>query len=165
VNADAVAAAIVAASRETGADPLRVASGQRDLVREPMAHETSRARAYAALALREWFPTHQAMSIARVVGSQSPQVYLSVLQRRKRTFKWWDEAAFWRVLGAVEQAERSHGGSEPAEAESLPTPAPGPPDSPPAPIPPRPLTPGKRNLLEDLRRAVENTARMTLREP
>lgn len=62
-TADQVAAALVTASRLMGADVVTVATdyGSRNL-------ESSRARAYAALALEELFPRASRPSVARMVG-------------------------------------------------------------------------------------------------
>jgi hypothetical protein len=190
-TADEVAVAIVAASRETGADPIRVASG--DNLGGHGHVDVSRARAYAAMTLRAKTKASSA-AISRAIGSGSPGVYLSSLKRgvANKSLSWWSAEAFQRVLGAVAAFQATMPPPEPENAPSKPA---GPPrqrpddeailpdqceggleiktsyerviaeetlDVPPfiPARPPRPVTLGKRALLEELRRAVENTARM-----
>lgn len=107
-TADQVAAAIVAACRETGADPIAVASGHRDEVRSAPDRKfaISRARAYAALAIREIFKENGPVAIARWVGSLSPACYVTNVDRDRKDgrYRWWDEAAFQRVVAATEDS-------------------------------------------------------------
>jgi hypothetical protein len=163
-TAHEVAVAIVAASRETGACPLRVASGQRDAMIEPMAYETSRARAYAAMALKA-LTTAGPTAIGRMVGTLQPDVYLSGLAKRIATKKhaWWSEVALARVCAAVEGCSPTpEPHREPAGGHAPP---PTPKAAAPAARPPRPAaTPGKRKLEDMLREAVQNTQAMTPRE-
>lgn len=100
-TADEVAAAIVAASAETGAKPEAVAAGAAGNRYHP---EVTRARAYAAFALRAVFEKCSAQSISKWCGSQSPAAHLSMLdiQLRAKALEWWDDKTFMRVISAVE---------------------------------------------------------------
>lgn len=176
-TADIVAVAIVAASRETGANPLRVASGQRDAQIDPMRYETSRARAYAAMALKASTGAG-VVAIGRMVGSGQPDVYLTGIAKRVATKKhaWWSALAMERVCEAVAEY-RSPSISwhdigtdglliqrpePPTEPTNAPAPPPAPNATAPAPRPPRPAaSPGKHNLTEMLRDAVATTQSMT----
>lgn len=100
-NADQVAVAIIAASREMGADPIDVAEGVKGCgARFPIA----RARAYAALAIRAIFPDNGSVALGRMVGSSSPKSYVTTLDGNLRDgrIKWWDDAVFMRVVAAIE---------------------------------------------------------------
>jgi hypothetical protein len=169
-TADDVAVAIVASAREVAPMEVEriavlVASGEQ--VRGgPNGHvEIARARAYAAMALRSRFKA-SAFQIGRLVGAGSPASYLSVISHdvAKGLRNWWDDDAFDRVAAALDaQMDREDGfrAKQPQDAPARPA---GPLLAAPAPIPQlaRPaVSPGKRNLMEELRRAVENTARMT----
>lgn len=110
-TADEVARAIVAAARETGADPVAVAEGERGNRYHP---EVLRCRAYAAIALRSQFEDARPTSIARMVGIWTPATaysYLKILdeQRARGFLNWWDDAAFIRVVAAIRP-----GGTPPA---------------------------------------------------
>lgn len=107
-TADQVAAAIVAACRETGADPIAVASGEKDDTRAApeRKYAVSRARAYAALAIREIFKENGPVAIARWVGAGTPSCYMTNVDRdvREARLKWWDAAAYQRVVAATEES-------------------------------------------------------------
>lgn len=107
-TADQVATAIVAACRETGADPITVASGNSDDRRATVAHKyaISRARVYAALAIRAVFEENGPAAIARWVGAGTPSCYVTNVDRdlKEARLKWWDEAAFKRVIAATEES-------------------------------------------------------------
>lgn len=109
LNADTVAIAIVAAARETGADPVAVASGQiDDSYGGGAAYPISRARSYAAVALHNLFYGQCDFGspiFARMVGvsRKSEAAFFGGLDSRKRkgSAKWWDEKALERVRAAV----------------------------------------------------------------
>ncbi len=156
-TADQVARAIVAAARETGEDPEACIIGAPGL----------RCRHYAMHALSRAFPAvkHNKHIWAKLTGASSNPKYFwanSVSQKfnmaaggpraGKRAAKWWDEAAFERVIDAigVEQppAPRRAPVKLSADFGSIVEPT-------------RPAaTPGKRALHDMLRAAVENTARL-----
>ena len=98
-----VARAIVAACKETGADPVAVASGERNRAGTRWDFKISRARNYAAYALRETHKGCGTTAIARMVGAGSPSSYLAVLDHNIRNGKapWWDAAAVKRVIAAI----------------------------------------------------------------
>lgn len=106
-TADTIAVAIIAAAKETGADPIDVAVG---VLATAGIHSgkiaVSRARAYAALALRAVLDNVPSKSIATWVASGSPAVYIGSIdfQIRNKQLKWWDNNAFMRVVEAVESA-------------------------------------------------------------
>lgn len=111
-TADHIARAIVAAARETGANPLSVASGELDAQggRAFDGWIRSRARAYAGEALRRLFKDRSMTDLARFVGvsKQVAGAYFSSLdQRRQRPAgtPWWDDAALARVMAAVDVEE------------------------------------------------------------
>lgn len=68
-NADNVALAIILAARETGADPLAVAAGDANPKVPGVFRAVTRARCYAALALRAEFPEANKSALARMVGA------------------------------------------------------------------------------------------------
>jgi hypothetical protein len=154
-NADLIAAAIVAASRETGACPVRVLTGGNDEQLEPPVYETSRARAYAAVAIHATLPEYGVVQIGRMLGSRSPAVYLSELNKRRAKTKWWRDEVLDRVKAAIRSQEgyRSRdvrpAPTQRAAALSLPRPA---------------ASAGKHDLLRELRDAVRNTAALPLPE-
>jgi len=159
-----VAVAIVAASRELGADPIRVASGDQNLSRPGVTFEISRARAYAALTLRRAFPDLRGPAIARMVGAHHRDVYMPNLVKAVDTGKhrWWSEAVLATVRAAVAEHMAPEPDRSPAGAPAL-SPAPKPVAL--APRQPRPAaTPGKRDLTQMLRDAVERTQAMTPKE-
>lgn len=107
-SADEVARAIVAAARETGADPLAVARGDLDpqggFARSEHGHKISRARAYAAYALLRVFGGPK-QAIARMVGVKrdSATGYFQAIDRRGGMAQRWCVAvAFERVVAAIE---------------------------------------------------------------
>jgi hypothetical protein len=100
-TADDIARAIVAACRETGGDPIAVASAAQSYGGDnlPMVH----ARAYALMALIEAFPRYPEMRLAKLVGAGSPTVYASKLKRNVANgiLRWWDTDVLWRVRNAM----------------------------------------------------------------
>lgn len=103
-SADNVAAAILAACRETGADFERLCRGDAD--RDDKHFKISRARVYAALAIRAIFPENSAPGIARMVASGYPDTFLAQVDGRmkKNDLKWFDNDAFMRVVAATEES-------------------------------------------------------------
>lgn len=102
-TADEVARAIVAAARETGEDPIACASGRVD----------QRCRHYAMHALAHVFQGIGVESVARMVGvTGKPQVYWSRFfnnvvrppkgQKGGHIARWWNDAAYDRVIRAIE---------------------------------------------------------------
>jgi hypothetical protein len=103
-TADHIAIAIVAACKETGADPEHVAMGANTAGRKSN-HSIPRARAYAAIALRAVFEGAAAPMIARAVGyNKAATGALAQIdfQFRQGLMRWWDDAAFMRVVAALE---------------------------------------------------------------
>ncbi len=162
-TADQVAAVIVAAARETGADPVRV------LKVETTAEK--RARTYAAFALRKLFPECPMPAIGRMVGSDHPP-YVSIVYSKIMAdqFQWFDMEALQRVLAAV-------GGEIPVRCET----AQKPPARAAAPLPARKVGPNfgtvggmgpprpnlardligeKARMRAELEQAVRNTAKL-----
>jgi hypothetical protein len=105
-TADQAAAAIVAACRETGADPIKCLQGVSfDHVigrNNPARYCYSRARIYAAMAIRQLFNCG-AVAVGRIVGSRSSGCLLSNIdfQMRNDKMRWYDGAAKDRVVAAV----------------------------------------------------------------
>jgi hypothetical protein len=184
-SATQVAWAIVAACRETGDDPIAIASGQS---KGPSSRVTLRARHYALHALLFVFPRLPREKAAEFVGAPGrPMMFyhgsmnqvakvVNTMTGRRRA-NWWDEEGFERVIRAIENA-----GPKPAIAETTPVierrqarrDEPEEDDTPlrvPVKLsaavgsivePTRPAAaPGKRKLEDMLRDAVQNTARMT----
>lgn len=104
-TADQVAIAIIAASKETGASPQLVASRANDN-RLDRTFAISRARTYAALAIRAIFPENSGASISRMVGSSYPEQHLQQIDSRMKNndLKWFDNDAFMRVVDATEES-------------------------------------------------------------
>ena len=109
MTADVVARAIVAAARETGADPLAMASGvDHQTYGYPVKDKlrVSRARAYAGRALDRVFNQPEVTVarpvIAKLIGANKPSCgsFFSTLDGR--TLPWWDKAAYQRVISAIE---------------------------------------------------------------
>lgn len=100
-----VMAAITAACAETGAVPRHVARGDVDS-RLDRTFAISRARTYAALALRAIFDDMSAPNISRMVGSKYPDGYLGQIDSRMKNndLKWFDNDAFMRVVAATEES-------------------------------------------------------------
>lgn len=110
-SADEIAAAIVAACRETGASPLDVATGAE---RErgcpiPKSQAISRARAYAGRAIDKVFnrPTVaiERPEIARRIGVNRPSLSSFFASLDGRPLTWWSEDVFKRVINAVMDVE------------------------------------------------------------
>lgn len=104
ITADHVARAVVAAARETGADPVAVASGENPSAKT-QDYSVSRARAYAATALATIFTSVPNMRIARLCGVSKAyaQVYFNTLRtnRRGNATTWWRDDVLSRVIDAV----------------------------------------------------------------
>lgn len=136
-TADDVAVAIEAAARETGADPIDVASGQSGIRNGfEKSWEISRARNYAAWALHNVFKHCARPAIARMVGSHSPASLLPTIdfQLRTKGWKWWNAAAYDRVVTAIQRGIEGRRAQSapvaeigPAPELPAPQPAPGPP--------------------------------------
>ena len=163
-TADQVARAIVAAARETGADPVKV-------LREAGRVEERNARTYAAFALCRLFPDCRPSTIGRLVGSDHPP-YAAIIVAKINAdkFPWFKREALQRVLAAVDGNLRG----APENAQDRPAaPAAGLPARKPAPNfgtvggmgPPRPnlardLIGEKARMRAELEQAVRNTAKM-----
>lgn len=96
-----VAVAIVAAAKETGADPAKVLCGWPPSgipLAERLAH--SRARMYAATAIAAVLGVREAKA-ARLVGvsNASAPAYFQTIARNRDS--WWDAAAYGRVFAAL----------------------------------------------------------------
>lgn len=105
-RAECVVAAIKAACAETGAHHTAVFNGDTD-EKSDRSFPISRARAYAAMAIRAVFEEPRRTSdIGRLVGSRIPGQYLAQLDTRLRNgdLQWFDNAAFMRVVAATEEA-------------------------------------------------------------
>lgn len=108
MHADAIARAIVAASKETGADPLDVASGNERSGGYSIQgmRRVSRARAYAGCALDRVFNKSEVTIarpvIARLIGVNKPSqaCYLSALDGRP--LPWFSGDVLGRVISAIE---------------------------------------------------------------
>jgi hypothetical protein len=156
ITADVVAAAIVAACKETEENPIACACGE----------ERVRARHYAMHALIRVFPEAKRQAIARMVGAPGKLKYFyknSLVQTANRTAKifkakWWSSQSFHKVVDATFSAAEI-APKEVRSAASL--------SSPPtdqsaltAKPPPSFAVPGKRNLYDMLAESVRNTAAM-----
>lgn len=116
-TADEFAVAIIAACRETGADPVDVVTGAEREHGCPIekSHAISRARLYAGRAIDKVFNRPDVAIarpvIARLVGVNKPswESFFSSADIRLRaaTIRWWDEAALKRVVDAVMDFEPS----------------------------------------------------------
>ena len=148
-SADAVAWAIVAACRETGDDPIAIASRE----------VGGRARHYAMHALLHVFQElgrHAAASLVGCPGKPNGfymnswhRVARVVSPTGRRQANWWDEDAYGRVIAAVEAAVPRAPIKLSAATGSIVEPL-------------RPAaSAGKRALQEMLAEAVRNTAAMT----
>ncbi len=103
-TADDVARAVVAACRETGADPEECVTGRVYCVGGAAnKYALSRARVYAAFALDELFDECGSSSMSRMVGASSVTCHLSTArsQQRNGLLRWFDGAALERVKSAV----------------------------------------------------------------
>lgn len=170
-SADHIAAAIVAACRETGDSPFDVVNG---VMRRGPGEKSVRGRHYAMHALREVFPDLGKSKAAWFVGA--PRQNLSgfynnsfnciakVVDRRtgRRVANWWKEEGYQRVILAIRAV-----GPGVRYREIDPEPNERAPRREPvklsgaigaAPPPPRPS--GKIALEEMLKQAVQNTARL-----
>jgi hypothetical protein len=102
-TAHQVALAIVAACRETGADPLKI---------EYVGDQArGRARLYAAVALRELFSSPDPgapgnVSFSRMCGGNKNMLTLFDNQQRRGGNPWWDYYALERVRAAVGHVDK-----------------------------------------------------------
>lgn len=134
-TAHQIAVAIVAASRETGADPVGVIRGvERDPGKSVAEKQAiTRARAYAARAMDRVFNRPEIAirrsAIARYVGANKPswESYFATLDCRP--LGWWSNETFKRVVDAVMDCEPPQ--EQFAETAQAPTQA-NPPNPPPA---------------------------------
>jgi hypothetical protein len=170
ISADVVAAAIVAACKETGEDPIACARGE----------ERVRARHYAMHALIRVFPEVERKSAARMVGARGKPQYFhknSLIQTANPLAgffkaKWWSAVLFNRVIDATFDAaefdpeevrtRRTGGQTQTAAHESSLPPAPALTAKPSRPPPPFAVS-GKKGLYDMLTESVRNTAAMTPR--
>ncbi len=108
MNADAIARAICAAAKETGVDPIDLALGNdrsRGFPTE-QGYRVSRARAYAGRALDRVF-NHPVINvarpvIARLIGVNKPSYNAFFPSLDGRPTPWWDDKAYQRVVLAIE---------------------------------------------------------------
>ena len=112
-SADDIAHAIVAASREIGADPIAVVTGQLGIERgRGQTWEISRARNYAGWALRKVFEDCPPDALARMlgVGRMSWSSFWGNIDfnLRNNKYKWWNAAAFDRIASAVRRSAEGH---------------------------------------------------------
>lgn len=108
ITANDVARAIVAGAKETGADPIDAALGND---RAPgcyflRAQKISRARAYAGRALDRFF-NHPVVTVARpliakLIGVNKPSYGSFFGSLDARPLPWWSPEAYQRVISAVE---------------------------------------------------------------
>lgn len=175
-TADDVAKIIIAASRETGADPAEVALGELDpkspdrLCPFPLA----RARVYAVFAVSELFPILIKRKVARMCGvsPESAASFHSAYGQRLSNLPWYSREAYDRVLHAIPHADLFFDQeSAPVSRYLPPSPSPSPNPNPPAEIERRPAEsvgarpapfaePGKRELYRMLEQAASNTAKL-----
>ena len=141
-TADEVAIAIITASKETGADPIAVASGVKDGIGPKPDHAVSRARAYAAYAIYKAFGCDP-ISVSRMVGAGTPQSYLfTFMNRLNKGLTWWNQGIADRVRNAIDQYKTMT------------------PRQPEAPIT-RPFASERQaNAYRELQRAIQNTAQL-----
>lgn len=212
MTADDVARAIVAACRETGADPIQVADGTGPDGRPPTEYvKIAHARILAAFSLNEAFGRYGSKSmIARAVGVRrfsSAGAFFSLYEQKKAKgeLEWMTREVMDRVIAAID-APTPVVHPAPFKDGPLPPPKPALPSVAPAPkypggkleaegyrYPPdtiervleddddagpvfdrghipsgtkawEPPRDSKRALLDEARRAVENTAKMTPKE-
>lgn len=135
-SADDVARAIIAAALETLADPEEIACRAKGNRYHP---EILRGRAYAAWALFSVFPNCSKTSIARMVGANGAESYLSTLdeQMRRGFLSWWVDDAFQRVVDAIRAGLPPKPATPPAEGRddaADPEPPEPPPYRPPPPL-------------------------------
>jgi hypothetical protein len=163
-TADEAARIIIAAAREADCDAEAIL-----IYRWSKARQVRLCRAYAAVALHRLFPECPRPAIARMVNMNDKPAYVSEILGRieRHRFPDFDGKALWRVQGAVGRKIARPKENAPApriraavgplasdrperEAETLPAFLPG---------CGRPAS--KLSLEDELRRAVENTARMS----
>lgn len=109
IPADVIAAAIVAASRAVGADPVAVGSGELDRVAGLENHERviARARYYAGFALRCLYPNRNRTLLAAYVGTtrKSAGSFFSALDQRLNSgLSWWRQDVVDQVVSAAADA-------------------------------------------------------------
>lgn len=101
-----VIAAIVAASKETGADAVLVQRGEGIRGNSPrVGRALVQARAYAALALRAVFEGFDQDEIVRQVGGRGQFMASVDMRMRRKALPWWDDQAFMRVIAAIEDVK------------------------------------------------------------
>lgn len=106
-TADEVARVIVSACSETLADPEAVLRGEASRGGRFGNVAASRARAYAAYALRTLYGCSNA-AIGAMVGAKSAPNFVSSIefQRRQGYVKWWSDEALARVIAAVKPVDK-----------------------------------------------------------
>lgn len=104
-----IAAAIIAAARETGANPEEVVMGVVPGASVETMHATSRARAYAGRALDRVFNRMQIVvprpKIALWIGATKQSAGSFFTSLDGRPLSWWSDEVFNRVVNAVMDAE------------------------------------------------------------
>lgn len=160
-TADDVARAIIGACKETGGDPIAVAQGVGG--RHPKFYPHTRARIYAAFALKKAFPDVPQTTIARLCQTQGDATAFfsqAAANARSGRANWFSDAAIDRVVA------RMGGYSAPVPIPAAPRPPvqrEAPNKNPrtgrfvPAPAPAL----GKRAVYDMLAEAVRNTAAKT----
>lgn len=178
-TANEVAKVIVAAARETGADPISVARGASKMGRAREEWFTiSRARAYAGVAIEQRFPELSRPKIAALIGvgpGASRESYFPALEQRRShgILKWWNPDALARIVAALgaEEGIRITRTPQPPE-EGIATTMPS--QRPTVKLSANPggyasasspqSNPGKRALQTMLAEAVRNTAKIQTKE-
>lgn len=105
MTADDVAHAIIAACRETGADPLQVGAGLGG--KDKSMWPITRARVFASHALAELFPRHSRAAIAECcgVGRGRSANYFAECRSNRRAggSSWFSDLALARVMAHVRE--------------------------------------------------------------
>jgi len=168
-TADEAARIIIAAFRMTQANPLDVAARLPRGQANRHQRAITEGRGYAALAIRKLFPNLSSKSIARMIGlpDDAGFVIKSYQHWQAGTLRWYDEVDFRRILkncGVGARAAVQIVRDETAQAPEPPRRA-APPVTPPAQGARPPEFGAKKRLEDELREAVQNTARMQQEEP
>ena len=157
-----VAVAVLAAAKEVAPDDVcRVALAYAIGNQRGRSGPVAKVRGYAAVALHSRTGLSNG-AIGRMVGTPAAIVW----RMRTRPPDWWQDRTLDRVGEALDAYLAGGWVLGLRKPETAPRAAASDPGRPPAVaiprfLPSRPSAPGKRALLDDLRRAVENTARMT----
>lgn len=152
-TADDIARIIVAAFRMTQANPLdviaRLPRGQGNRHQRAITE----GRGYAALAMRKLFPNLASKAIGRMVGvpDDAGFVIKTYQQWQAGTLRWYDEIDFRRILRNCRVEPRA---AVQVVVDETARPVAAPASSPSV------RFGAKKRLEDELRQAVENTARM-----